>query len=48
MLPLDNMVPELIWLNQASNDKDFLGHLKIEKGVIYVLDKDYVKNKISK
>ena len=40
LLPLDNMVPELIWLTPASsNDKDFLGQLKAEQGAIYVFDK---------
>lgn len=43
VLPLDNMVPELIWLTPASsNDKDFLGQLKVEPGGIYVFDKGYV------
>lgn len=43
LLPLDNMVPELIWLTPASsNDKDFLGQLKAEQGAIYVFDKGYV------
>lgn len=49
MLPLDNMVPELIWLSPASsNDKDFLGQLKVEKGTIYVFDKGYVNYGIYK
>ncbi|WP_370871224.1 hypothetical protein [Algoriphagus sp.] len=39
-LPLDNRVPELVWLTPASiNDKDFLGQLKAEQGAIYVFDK---------
>lgn len=42
LLPLDNMVPELIWLTPASsNVKDFLGQLKAERGAIYVFDKGY-------
>jgi len=37
VLPLDNMVPELVWLTAAStNDKDFLGQLNPEKGSIYM------------
>ncbi|WP_297338008.1 IS4 family transposase [Algoriphagus sp.] len=43
VLPLDNRVPELVWLTPASsNDKDFLGQLKVEPGSIYVFDKGYV------
>lgn len=43
VLPLDHMVPELVWLTPAStNDKDFLGQLKVQKGAIYVFDKGYV------
>ncbi|MEB2785524.1 IS4 family transposase [Algoriphagus persicinus] len=43
LLPLDNMVPELVWLTPASsNDKDFLGQLKPQRGEIYVFDKWYV------
>lgn len=43
VLPLDNMVPELVWLTPASsNDKDFLGQLKPQRGEIYVFDKGYV------
>jgi hypothetical protein len=49
VLPLDNMVPELIWLTAAStNDKDFLGQLKPPKGSIYVFDKGYVNYSIYK
>jgi hypothetical protein len=49
LLPLDNMVPELVWLTPASsNDKDFLGQLKVEKGAIYVFDKGYVNYGIYK
>lgn len=41
-LPLDNMVPELVWPRPTtSNDKDFLGQLKARKGAIYVFDKGY-------
>jgi hypothetical protein len=33
VLPLDNMVPESVWLTAAStNDKDFLGQLETSKG----------------
>ena len=40
---LDGIVPELIWMSQASeNDKNFLGQLEVEKGIIYVFDKGYV------
>lgn len=47
LLPLDNMVPELIWLTPAStNDKDFLGQLIVETGNIYVFDKGYVNYKV--
>lgn len=43
VLPLDNLVPELVWLTPAStNDKDFLGQLSARKGSIYVFDKGYV------
>lgn len=43
LLPLDGMVPELIWMSPASdNDKNFLGQLEVEKGIIYVFDKGYV------
>jgi hypothetical protein len=39
VLPLDNLVPELVWLTAAStNDKDFTGQLKPQKGSIYVFD----------
>ncbi|SMP33222.1 protein of unknown function [Algoriphagus winogradskyi] len=49
LLPLDNMVPELIWLTPASsNDKDFLGQLKVEQGAIYVFDKGYVNYAVYK
>jgi len=49
VLPLNNMVPELIWLTTAStNDKDFLGQLKPLKGSIYVFDKGYVNYSIYK
>jgi len=49
VLPLDNMVPELVWLTAAStNDKDFLGQLNPEKGSIYVFDKGYVNYAIYK
>lgn len=49
VLPLDNMVPELIWLTAAStNDKDFLVQLKPPKGSIYVFDKGYVNYSVYK
>ena len=49
MLPLDNMVPELVWLTAAStNDKDFLGQLKPQKGSSYVFDKGYVNYTVYK
>ncbi len=49
LLPLDNMVPELVWLTPASsNDKDFLGQLKPQRGEIYVFDKGYVNYRVYK
>jgi hypothetical protein len=49
VLPLDNMVPELVWLTAAStNDKDFLGQLKPQRGSIYVFDKGYVNYSVYK
>ncbi|MHA7129231.1 IS4 family transposase [Algoriphagus namhaensis] len=49
MLPLDNMVPELVWLTAAcTNDKDFLGQLKPQRGSIYVFDKGYVNYSVYK
>ena len=49
VLPLDNLVPELVWLTAAStNDKDFLGQLKPQKGSIYVFDKGYVNYSVYK
>ncbi len=49
VLPLDNLVPELVWLTAAStNDKDFLGQLKPQKGSIYVFDKGYVNYAVYK
>jgi hypothetical protein len=49
VLPLDNMVPELVWLTAAStNDRDFLGQLKPQRGSIYVFDKGYVNYSVYK
>lgn len=49
VLPLDNMVPEVVWLTPAStNDKDFLGQLKPQRGEIYVFDKGYVNYRVYK
>ncbi|MEB2787317.1 transposase [Algoriphagus persicinus] len=49
LLPLDNMVPELVWLTPASsNDKDFLEQLKPQRGEIYVFDKGYVNYSVYK
>jgi hypothetical protein len=49
VLPLDNMVPELVWLTAAIiNDKDFLGQLKPQRGSIYVFDKGYVNYSVYK
>ncbi|MEB2783544.1 transposase [Algoriphagus persicinus] len=49
LLPLDNMVPELVWLTPASsNDKDFLEQLKPQRGEIYVFDKGYVNYRVYK
>lgn len=47
LLPLDSLIPEVIWMSQASeNDKNFLGQLKAEKGTIYVFDKGYVNYQV--
>lgn len=47
VLPLDSMVPEIIWMSEASkNDKDFLGQLKADPGTVYVFDKGYVNYSI--
>lgn len=47
LLSLDSLIPEVIWMSQASeNDKNFLGQLKVEKGIIYVFDKGYVNYQV--
>jgi len=48
VLPLDNMVPELVWLTAASTMTRFLGQLNPEKGSIYVFDKGYVNYTVYK
>jgi hypothetical protein len=49
LLPLDSMVPELIWMSPGSeNDKNFLGQLEVEKGIIYIFDKGYVNYSVYK
>src|SRR5690606_38263979 len=40
---LSGFVPDMVHITEAAcNDRSFLGHLKSEKGTIYVFDKGYV------
>ncbi|REG82046.1 DUF4372 domain-containing protein [Algoriphagus antarcticus] len=49
VLPQDNLVPELVRLTaDSTNDKDFLGQLKPQKGSIYVFDKGDVNYSVYK
>jgi len=42
-MPLGGFVPDLVRITKAAcNDKSFLGQLKVEKGGIYIFDKEYV------
>jgi len=43
-MPLGGFVPDMVYITEAAcSDKTFLGQLNIEKGVILVYDKGYVK-----